>query len=432
MDKILYLTYYWPPSGGPGVQRSLKFAKFLPDLKIEPYIVTVNANKASYPIIDTTLEKDVSPELKVFRTNSFEPLEWYRFFTKKKEIPYSGFVNMDKSSLFQIIARFIRGNIFIPDARMGWVNFAYKKALALHKETTFKAIVTSSPPHSTQLTGLRLKRETGLPWVADMRDPWTDIYYYKDFYHLPFAKKRDAEYEKKVLENADAVVVVSESIKNLFISKSDKIDPAKIHVIPNGYDEADFKRKSKRKSKELVITYTGTLADHYPVDEFISALKKVIETHQDIIIKWRIVGKVSDSILEKIKKNNLSKNVDYLGYKKHKEAVSYLLESDALLLIIPDIENNSGILTGKLFEYLAAQKPIVFIGPRNSDAAPMVRECQAGRCFDYNEGMRMMTYLNELVENWKKSHNLDIKNNTYRQYSRQALTKKFAKIIKDL
>jgi len=432
MDKILFLSYYWPPSGGPGVQRALKFAKFLPELKVDPYIVTVKANKASYPLIDSTLEKEVSPDLKVFRTNSFEPLEWYRIFTKKKEIPYSGFVNMDKSTLFQKVARFIRGNIFIPDARMGWMHFAYKKALALSKENEFKAIVTTSPPHSTQLTGLRLKLETGLPWIADMRDPWTDIYYYKDFYHLPFAKRKDAAYELKVLESADRIIVTNQSAKELFCGKSSNIDPDKIIVIPNGFDRADFTNRVSPSKKEFIITYSGTIADSYCIDEFLSSLAEFVKFNPEFPLKLRFVGKVAAGIKTQIKQLSLRKYTEYIAYVSHQKAIRYLLESTILFMASPKIINNESIVPGKLFEYLAALKPIIFIGPAKGDVARMINECKAGRCFDYVEGMRMMTYINELSEKWKQSYNLDIKNDSYRQYSRQELTKKFAKIIKEL
>ncbi len=432
MNRILYLSYYWPPSGGPGVQRALKFVKYFSEFNVDPYLVTVNEKKASYPLLDESLVDEIPDSIRVHKTNSFEPLALYKKLNKQKEIPYSGFVNMDKTTLFQKVSRFIRGNFFIPDARIGWKSYAVKRCMKLIEQEDFKAIVTSSPPHSTQLAGLKIKQKTGLPWIADLRDPWTDIYYYNDFYHLPFVKKHDASLERKVLENADVIVVVSESIKKLFLSKSDQINPKKIHVIPNGFDEADFISDGNPRSDEFVITYMGTLADQYPIDEFISALAKTIKINEGVKIKWKIIGKVSENILEKIKKNSLSKYVDYVGYKQHKEAVSTLLASDVLLLVIPDIDNNSGILTGKLFEYLAAQKPIILIGPRNGDAAKIIAECKAGRNFDYIEGMPIYAYITELITKWKRSKKLNLQGKTYKKYSRRELTKVFAQIIKDL
>jgi glycosyltransferase involved in cell wall biosynthesis len=432
MDKVLYLSYYWPPSGGPGVQRTLKFIKYLPDFEVEPFLITVKENRASYPLIDKTLKKEIPKSLKVFKTNSFEPLEWYRLLNKKKEIPYSGFVNMDKTTPFQKIARFIRGNVFIPDARVGWKSYAVKQALRLTKKESFKAIVTTSPPHSTQLAGLKLKQKTGLPWIADMRDPWTDINYYKDFYHLPFAKKKDAAFELEVLETADRILVTSFSTKKLFTEKSDKINPEKIIVIPNGYDEADFTEKSKPPKKEFVITYSGTIADSCNIDEFLNSIAEFEKLNPDFPMKINFVGKVSDGIKKQIDNLSIRKNVEYVGYVSHKKSIEYLLHSTVLFMALPQVKNNEGHIPGKLFEYLAAQKPLIFIGTRNSDVAEIIEECNAGRSFDYKDGIRMLEYINELTDKWKQSPNLDLKNKMYKKYSRKVLTKLFTEIIKGI
>ncbi len=432
MKKILYLSYYWPPSGGPGVQRTLKFSKYLQDNDIEPFVVTVKEKSASYPLIDKSLKKEIPKSLKVFKTRSFEPLDFYRLFTKKKEIPYSGFVNMDKSTPFQKLSRFIRGNLFIPDARVGWKSFAYRQSKKLLKQENFDLILTTSPPHSTQLAGLKLKLKTNLPWVADMRDPWTDIYYYKDFYHLPFAKRKDARLELQVLENADKIIVTSPTTKKLFANKSDKIDPDKIFVIPNGYDADDFTERSSPSKKFFVITYSGTIADSYHVEEFISSLAEFKKQKPDFPIKVRFVGKVAPGIKKQIKKLGLSDIVDYIGYVNHKESISYLLKSSILFMALPKVEHNKGIVPGKLFEYLSARKPILFIGPRDSDVAHIIDECKAGRSCDYVDGIRMLDYLNELSSRWEENPNLDLKGKAYKKYSRQALTKVLADTIKEL
>jgi glycosyltransferase involved in cell wall biosynthesis len=432
MDKVLYLSYYWPPSGGPGVQRALKFIKYFPDFEIEAFLITVKENRASYPLLDKSLENEISKSLKVFKTNSFEPLEWYRLLNKKKEIPYSGFVNMDKTTVFQKIARFIRGNAFIPDARVGWKPYAVKQALRLTKKECFKAIVTTSPPHSTQLAGLKLKQQTGLPWIADMRDPWIDIYYYQDFYHLPFAKRIDAALERKVLEIADRILVTSSSTKKLFASKSSKINPDKIIIIPNGFDDDDFIEKSKPSPKEFIITYSGTIANSYNIDEFLNSISEFIKLNPDFPLKIQFVGKVSEKIKKYIQKLKISEIVEYLGYVSHKKSIEYLLNSTVLFMALPKIKNNKGIVPGKLFEYLAVRKPIIFIGPCNGDVAKIIEECNAGKNFDYRDGNKMLEYINELTEMWELSFNLDLKNKTYKKYSRKELTKLFAEIIKGL
>jgi hypothetical protein len=228
--KILYITYYWPPAGGPGVQRAVKFAKFLPQFGITPVILTVDEKLGSYPLKDQSLLKDISPDLRISKTSTFEPLSLYSRLLKK-EVPYSGFANESNPSITQKISRFIRGNLFIPDARRGWNKYAIQEASRLIKEEGIQTILTSSPPHSTQLIGLHLKELFGIPWIADLRDPWTDIYYYSLMLHTPFAKYLDKRYERKVLEKADAILVTNHDTKNLFAGKSPSVARGKIHVI---------------------------------------------------------------------------------------------------------------------------------------------------------------------------------------------------------
>lgn len=431
MNKTLYLTYYWPPAGGPGVQRSLKFAKYLPGEGIEPIILTVDENKASYPLEDLTLLNDIDKNLRVFKTSSFEPLDWYKKLNRKKEIPFSGYVNQNKRSLSQKIFRFIRGNFFIPDARVGWNSHAYKKARYLLENEKFNAVITTSPPHSTQLVGLILKKKFHIPWIADIRDPWTDIYYFKDFYSLPFALKKNIILEKKVLENADAIVVTSQATKDLFVQKSKHISAEKVYVIPNGYDEDDFKGLSSEPDQSrLVITYTGTIAEQYNITAFLDAVSVFRSRHPDFPIRIRFVGAVSIEIRARIKEKKLEPLVEYIDYVTHPESIRFLLKSTALLLVVPQIlDRKSVIIPGKLFEYLAARKNIVCIGPKACDASTIVEACGSGKGFDYNDKEGILNYLEELKTKWVQNYNMDIQNEEYKTYSRKNLTHAFASVI---
>ena len=242
MKKVLIITYYWPPSGGAGVQRWVKFAKYLPDFGIEPIILTVDPAFASYPIRDESLKDDISESLTVYHTKSKEPFGLYKKLTNKKEIPHAGFANESVPSFMQKISRAIRGNFFIPDARKGWNAYALEKALELIKTHGIETVVTSSPPHSTQLIGLKIKQKTGIHWVADLRDPWTDIYYYKQLYYSKWAKAIDKKYELQVIHAADNIVVVSEDLKRIFTEKLTSSTKDNVKVIPNGFDEDDFNR----------------------------------------------------------------------------------------------------------------------------------------------------------------------------------------------
>ncbi len=414
MRKVLIITYYWPPSGGAGVQRWVKFIKYFNKYNIKPYVITVDPKLASYPLKDNTLKNDIPKDINVYLTKTFEPYSYYKKINKK-EIPYAGFANEGNPNLVQKTARFIRGNFFIPDARKGWNKFAYAKALEVIKKEKIETVITTSPPHSTQLIGLKLKRELNINWIADLRDPWTDIYYYKSMLHTKWAKIKDLNYERKVLENSDQIVVVSNSIKQLMASKSKSIDPNKVNIIPNGFDEEDFQKIAFKKNNSLTISYTGTITQDYPTENLIKGLI-------DNNLKISFTGKADQSI-----KNNFNVIATFNEHVSHKEIIEVLIGSDLLILIIPKIKNNEGILTGKLFEYLGAKKPILCIGPKNGDAAKIIDECKAGKTFDYSDTKGITEFLKKF-----KTNSLTVDNNSSKYYSRDNLTMQLCKVIEKI
>ena len=253
MKKVLIITYYWPPSGGAGVQRILKSVKYLPEFGILPYVVTVKTDQASYPSIDESLGMDVPQQAKVYRTDTFEPFGIYSKLLGKKSIP-TGFSNESNPGFIQKFSRFIRGNFFIPDARRGWVKYAYREASRIIESEKIDTVLITSPPHSAQLTGLMLRKKYKFKWIADFRDPWTDIYYYDEFSHLPFARKKDLNFENAVLNSADRIITVSKDVKRLLAAKSKLTSDDKIIIIPNGYDEEDFKNKIITEEKDKFIS----------------------------------------------------------------------------------------------------------------------------------------------------------------------------------
>lgn len=371
MKKVLIITYYWPPSGGSGVQRWLKFSKYLPEFGIEPIVLTVDPDFATYPSIDTTLELEVSDSIRVYRTKAKNPLEVYQKI-RRKPAPQSGFAGEKKSGLLDKIFRFIRGNVFLPDARIGWNPYAFEKAKQLIKEFNIETVITTSPPHSTQLIGLRLKKEFPLQWIADLRDPWTEIFYNKELFRTKWAEKQDAKMEKLCLESADQVVVVSDAIKRSFLVKYPTA-AEKFHVIPNGYDEKDFFNiDSTEKTDSKIISYVGNLGQQYPVDGFLDAFSKVLK--QDPAWKLQFVGNCYSGVHRLLEQKQLSDSVQFIPYVSHAEAIKYMINASVLLLIIPDIENNKGILTGKLFEYMATGNPILLIGPKDGDATSILKK----------------------------------------------------------
>jgi glycosyltransferase involved in cell wall biosynthesis len=253
VKKVLIITYYWPPSGGAGVQRWLKFVKYLPEFDFRPWVVTVDPVYAWYPQTDLSLEKDISPEVKVFKTRSFEFLKIISRIFGSRRVAYGGFTNVNKKNPLQIFLRFIRGNFFIPDARVGWSGHAFRKARKLIIDNGIDTVITTGPPHSTHLTGLKLKKELNIRWIADFRDPWTDIFYYSDMLHTPVARKLDLRKEKKVLKSADRIIAVNNTVGKLLARKIDGKDTGKITVITNGYDEDDFNFTMTQEKNLLLL-----------------------------------------------------------------------------------------------------------------------------------------------------------------------------------
>lgn len=427
MKKILVVTYYWPPSGGAGVQRWLKFVKFLPEFGYEPYVLTVREENASYAQLDRSLEKEVDPKIKVIRTSSFEPYNLYLKISGKKEIPFGGFSNESSATLLQRIFRFIRGNLFIPDPRKGWNRYALKAAKELLQKEKIDLVITTGPPHSTHLIGYHLKKKTGIKWIADFRDPWTDIYYYKDLSHTLPAKWYDGNLEKKVLLTCDKIITVGYELKDLLVSKSSKLTREKVQVITNGYDVDDFINVGKIAPEKFYITYSGTVSSYYKLDGFIAALTEIPEQIRDKIF-IRFVGNISPMLIDLFIKAGLGSQIEFTGYVPHEKSISYLFQSGILLLLIPEVSNNKGILTGKFFEYLATGKPIIAIGPRDGDVARILQETGAGLIFSNEDISLIRKGILEVFHGITENSNPSV----ITRYSRQSLTGVLSRVIENI
>lgn len=418
MKKILIITYYWPPAGGPGVQRWMKFAKYLPEFGWEPIILTVDENYASYPQKDSSLLEEVSG-IEVHKTKSVEVLELYSSLNKDKQIPYGGFSNEGNPSFFKKVSRFIRGNFFIPDPRKAWNKHAYKKAVELIKEKNIDVVVTTSPPHSTQLIGLKLKKNNLVKkWVADLRDPWTDIFYYDKFYPTKWARRIDKKLEGEVINNCDELITVSESIKNIYSERYSVSN--KTHVLTNGFDSSDFgENKSSEYTNEIV--YTGTVSEDYPLSQVIELAKNTS------VFSFKFIGKVPDSFVHIIEEEGLSNKFKFVSTIPHDQVIKEMASAGILLLLIPDVENNEGIVTGKIFEYLMAQRPIFAIGPLGGDVQQILENTNSGNIIDYNDNSfdLLRKYEDDFMRNdlFIDSKNLD-------EYSRKSITANLAELIK--
>ncbi|MBD2768027.1 glycosyltransferase family 4 protein [Hymenobacter sp. BT664] len=412
------------------MQRCLKFVKHLGHFGVEPTVITVDPAQATYPVLDESLLAEVPAGLRIVRTPTTEPFESYKKLTGRAA-PHGGFANEGKPGLLQKALRFVRGNFFIPDPRRGWNHHALAAVQQLLAAgETFDAVLTSSPPHSTQLIGLALQKRHGLRWLADLRDPWTDIYYYKGLHHTPLAAWLDAEYERRVLTHADAVLVTSPETKRLFLAKLPDLPSSKFHVLPNGYDESDFRQPSQPPTDCLRITHTGTITELYHIGRLLEAVAHCAALHPDVPLRLRFVGQVSAGLREQIERAGLLPATEFIDFVPHDESVNYLLSASALLMAIPDVPRNFGILPGKIFEYLAANKPILCIGPSGSDADNLLQECAAGHALPYEDSALMREAVESLIRQWRLNPNLDLPAVSHKRYSRAALTQRLAALVR--
>ena len=398
--RLLVITYYWPPAGGPSVQRWLKTSHELQKIGAEIEILTVDQKFATYPLIDNSLIEETN-NLKVHKTFSPNWFKIYQLLTKRKEIPFSGFANQAGTpGPIQKISRIIRGNFFLPDPRRSWNRYAIKKAIKLHKSEPFDAIITTGPPHSSHLIGKSLKKKIVFSWYADFRDPWTDIYYYEQFYPSFIARWYDKTLEKSVIKNADGLFAVSRDLIRILKNKVPNIDPKKFLEIPNGYDPNDFSStKRKIKNESYTMVYTGTLTLDYPIQSLYKSLRKIIEKPNNHLI-LKIAGRPAKECIDYL--SEMDKQFEnfefiYLGYLSHKKSVQLLESADCLLLLIPNIKENKGILTGKIFEYIGSGKVIWGFGPEKGDAQEILTDCNAGSIFEDYESATdtLQKYINE-------------------------------------
>ena len=420
MNRVLIITYYWPPSGGAGVQRWLKFAKYLPQYGWEPYVLTVDPDYAAYPALDTSLEADIPEKTSIYRTKA---TDWFRLYERdKSKIPSGGFATNKDDTFKGKLSRFIRGNFFIPDPRRGWNRHAFKKACQLIEENDIKHIITTSPPHSTQLIGLQLKKRfPEIKWMADLRDPWTDIYYYDLFYPSFIAKKIDLDYERAVLRHADIITTVGPSLGKHFESKSPGAAP-KIKIVYNGYDESDFENVVASKPDRFTISYTGTLSESYPIDGFIKAISQFIGKGEKVKLKF--TGHISDKLKEKFVSAIGNDNLEFIPYSDHRAVIVQMLSSSMQLLVLANDAQNRSFLPGKLFEYIASGKPVLCLGPVNGDTAEILEKGGFGKCFDYDDIREIAEFISASI-----NKGVAVTNIRPAEFSRRNLTMKIAGLL---
>lgn len=427
--KILIITYYWPPAGGPGVQRWLKFVKYLPQMGWEPTIFI--PENPSYPIVDESLQKDVSPDLKTIKSKIWEPYQLAEIFGKDNKKFKAGQFDIGANQSWKSkLSIWIRGNFFIPDARVFWVKPSVKLLKEYLKANHYDAVVTTGPPHSVHLIGLGLKREfPNLKWIADFRDPWTEISYYKHLKLTKTADKKHRKLEQKVFENADVTLATSYSDAEQFRKKG-----ANAVCITNGFDSNTKSDSTEKKySDKFTLSYIGVLEQLRNPKILWEVLTELLAENTDFKkdFELKFVGRVDDKILVEIEDLGLNESLKNLGYRSHAEANVEMQNSDLLLITnFPD-EASKGIIPGKIFEYLATGNTLISFGPKESDVQRILNETGAGKHFGYDDSAELKDFILTSYNNWK-AENLSGSAKNIEQFSRFHLTKKLSEVLNSL
>ncbi len=422
--KVLIISYYWPPAGGPGVQRWLKFATYLQDFGITPIIYT--PENPNYPIIDEALITE-TPGIQVLKTPISEPYKWASLLSRKKTKTVSrGIISSGRKGILERLLLFVRGNFFIPDARKSWVKPSVKYLTNFLEANKIDAIVTTGPPHSMHLIGLALKAKTGLPWIADFRDPWTTIGYHKQLMLSPAAARKHISLEQQVLNGADHVIVTSPTTKSEF----QELTNTAITVITNGYDSALNKVEAAKLDAKFSLAHIGSLlAARNPTVlwQVLSELCNANNSFKDDL-QLLFVGHVAPEIKLNMNEFGLLENCKFSGYVSHQEALSYQASSQVLLVIEIDSPETRCIIPGKLFEYFMAGRPILAMGPKNSDIKALVSSTNTGTFFGYGEKSALKTQIASYYQAYKNNA-LYVKNANIAPYNRKALTKDLADLL---
>ena len=446
MKRVLVITYYWPPSGGSGVQRWVKFAKYLPSEGWQPVIYT--PENPELIAVDKTLGSEIPPEAEIVRTKIVEPYNAYRMlmgkdssidiktFTQESssggETGASGGevnpINAQKKSFKQKISLFIRGNFFIPDPRVMWVGPSVRFLKKYLREHPVDAIVTTGPPQSMHLIGLKLSEATGIPWVADFRDPWTKMFYFKHLGLCSWAEKKHHELERRVLNGATRVVAVSPLVKEDF----EKMTGTPVELITNGFDESDF-------SEEIVpdgffnITHTGLFAaDGNPETLWKVLADKCAEdsSFRDAL-RLRLVGKTDSAITESIRQAGLGDNLVDLGYRDHRTAVREQKNASLLILPLRKEPEYRAVLPGKLFEYLASRRPILGIGQTDGAMARIIGNTGSGVVYDWDQESKIRACIDFCWDEFRQGE-LDDNSSDISEYTRRGLTHRYASLLDEI
>ncbi len=431
MKRVLIVTYYWPPSGGIGVNRCLKFAKYLRGFGWEPIIYT--AKNADYPYFDEDNIKQVPQGVTVLRKRIFEPFRLYKLFSgKKKDEAMNNPIHArdGKRKFINNLSIWIRGNFFIPDARALWirpsVNYLSKYLLV----NPVDAILTDGPPHTNTVIACRLSKKFNIPWLADFQDPWTQVDYYKLLKLTKWADKKHHKLEQETFKTAKKFTIASPTWKN----ELEQIGAKNVDVIFWGYDEDDFKALNKNLDSKFSIYHAGLLGfDRHPYTllKILAELKDEIQGFGDNL-EIKLAGFVDYSINKTIDALKLTNNLNFLGTIKRQAALEHTINSQILLLLINKAENARGRIPGKLFELMRSKRPILTLGTDKSDVQNIITQTNTGEYFGYNDHSSIKEYIKAKYELFVKGKNVVVSNVDIKEYSVENQTRKIGKYLDEI
>lgn len=427
MKKILIITYYWPPAGGPGVQRWLKFTKYLPEFGYETFVYI--PENPSYPILDETLSKDINPNVKIIKNKIWEPYQLAEKLNPKNKAYKGGhFEKKENQSFMSRLSVFIRGNFFIPDARKFWVNPSVNYLKKILQKENIDTIVTSGPPHSLHLIGLKLKQQLPtIKWLADFRDPWTQISYHKELKLTSWAAKKHENLEREVMQKADIILATSYADGENF----KKIGAKRVEVITNGFEQV--KQNIEKEQDNFNITYSGGLEMLRNPTALWKALAQILQENKSFRedFKLNFYGSLADDVKQTIIENGLNENLVVHGYVSHQESLDAINKANILVLTNFDNEASKGIIPGKLFEYMATGNPILAIGPEDADVEKILSKTKAGDYFSHQDVTQVKLFILSIYKQWLANPNQKFETNEIevQQFNRKNLTKKLVDII---
>ncbi len=420
MKKVLIITYYWPPSGGAGVQRFLKFAKYLPHFDVDPIILT--CSNPTYPIIDESLESEIPKNIRVFKSRTIEPFGIFGLITGKSKEQVanpSTVLNADKKSFFQKIGSFIRANLFIPDARIGWRYMSRRHALELIDEFKIETIITTGPPHSVHLLGKDLATKRPVKWIADFRDPWVEIHYNKALPRTRLANKIDASLEESVLQRAHQIVVTANGTASLLQSKTSR----PVTIIPNGFDYDDFTEvKASTQNDVFTIRHVGSITETSVPANLLEALSLIKEAPY----KLEFIGECHPQVKSLVQRFGLESKVSFHDYKPHSVATALMQTADLNLVVVHRSDESEGLVPGKLYDYLRSGKPILVISPKNGDASRIAKKSGLGFVFDHSAVNDLKTWIEDFIKN---PSNPEPNTDFIQSFSRKSLTQRLAELL---